>query len=109
MPPSINKIVFPETNTPEHLAYVEWYTKFSNYPNANHGMYKVSLQCNRNSSLKHGIGSIIPVSDIVQSVHLFPFFGPYADAEWTSKNVLDLCKNFFVNLFTDKSLYRLIG
>lgn len=109
MPPSISEAVFPGIAVPKHLAYVEWYTKFLQHPDANHGMYKISLQCDRNSSSKNGIGSIVAVSDLVRSVHLLPFFGPYANPEWTSKNVLDLCKYFFVNPFTDKSLYRLIG
>jgi hypothetical protein len=109
MPPSIHGVVFPGINVPEHLACVEWYTKFPQHLDANHGMYKISLQCDRNGLSDKGIGSIIPVSNIVQSVHLFLIFGPYANTEWTNKNVLDSCKYFFVNPFTDKSLYRLIG
>ncbi|KZT21218.1 hypothetical protein NEOLEDRAFT_1073890, partial [Neolentinus lepideus HHB14362 ss-1] len=47
------------------------------------------------------LASVIPVSQIYQSVHLFPKFGPVVPQEWTSSSVLDDAPAFFVNLFLD--------
>jgi hypothetical protein len=57
--------IFPSERPPKHLAYVELFSKFSNTPDANHRMYKVSRPAER-------IASIIPVENIRCSVHLFP-------------------------------------
>jgi hypothetical protein len=64
-------------------------------------MYKVGR------SFKDGkrMASIICVSDIERSVVLFPKFGPVANHEWTSSNVLEECTSFYVNPFTDRHSY----
>ena len=89
---------------PQHLAYVEWYSPLPDGPESNHLLYKVS-------PLKEPDGthvcSIIPLANIRHSVHLFPKFGAFAPQEWNSSNVLDLCKTFFVNDFTDRHMYRI--
>ncbi|KAF8223482.1 hypothetical protein L208DRAFT_1370045 [Tricholoma matsutake] len=57
------------------------------------------------------ICSIVLVSNIKQSVHLFPNFGAHIPPPWTSSNVLDECDIFFVNIFTDRHhghLYRIL-
>lgn len=107
MPPSIRAQVFANPQVAEHLAYVEWYTDLPSRPDPNHGLYKISPQ--RDQQGGGVIGSIIPVSDILRSVHLFPVFGPYAPSDWTPTNVLDRCHSFYLNPFTDRELYRLIG
>jgi hypothetical protein len=109
MPHMTHQRIFPGGTTPEHLVYVEWYTKFPRNPDPNHLMYKISLERDRASPSGNGIGSIVPLSDIVRSVHLFPAFGLSAPADWTSSNVLDHANTFYVNPFTDRHLYRLIG
>jgi hypothetical protein len=53
----------------------------------------------------HRLTSVIPVSSIRRSVHLFPKFGPIAPKEWTSSTVLDLCSTFFVNSQTDRHIF----
>ncbi|KAJ7724958.1 hypothetical protein DFH07DRAFT_871823 [Mycena maculata] len=85
---------------PEHLAYIEWFSPFTE-PEPDHLMYKV------NRSLKNGdrLASIIPVANIRRSVHLLPKFGPVAPADWKSSNVLDKCTHFFVNSMTDRHIY----
>jgi hypothetical protein len=89
---------------PQHLAYVEWYTPFSNPPDRNLLLYKIS-------PLRDEIGghicSVIPLANIRRSVHLLPRFGPSAPQEYSS-NVLDSCSSFYVNTFTDSHLYRIL-
>ena len=95
----------PTAEIPAHLAYVEWYTPFAN-PMAHHGLHKIS-------TMKEPDGgrtcSIVPIAEIRRSVHLFPNFGTHAPAHWTSSSVLDECDTFFVIVFTDCHLYRILN
>ncbi|KAI0683898.1 hypothetical protein BC835DRAFT_1294737 [Cytidiella melzeri] len=91
------------TNIPQHLAYIEWYTKLQTQPDPNHRMYNISPLVDERGD---HISSIIPVTDIRQSVHLFPKFGSTAPAAWTSATVLDNCRTFYINPFSNKFLYR---
>jgi hypothetical protein len=77
----------------EHpLAYIEWFTAFQ-APIPELGMYQVS----RSSRRHRRRASIIPVTQIERSVHLIPKFGREIDPTWSSDNVLELCKTFYVN------------
>jgi hypothetical protein len=109
MPPSIRQLVFREDTAPQHFIYIEWFTPFPQNPDPNHLMYKISVEHDRSNPLGGRIGSIVSLSDIVRSIHLFPIFGPFAPVEWTKENILDRCNAFYVNPFTDRHLYRLIG
>jgi len=93
--------MFPHTNLPEHLAYVHWFTPFSAAPDANNGLYKIS------HSIRGGQreASVVAVNSIKRSVHLFPSFGRVAPQEWTSANVLEQCKTFYLNPFSDHHSY----
>ena len=88
----------------KHLAYVQWYSPLSN-PDPNHCLYKVTPIKNHDGT---NICSIIPLANICQSVHLLPSFGCFAPQEWTSANMLDSCRSFFVNSFTDRHLYCIL-
>ncbi|TFK52086.1 hypothetical protein OE88DRAFT_1679776 [Heliocybe sulcata] len=90
---------------PEHLAYIEWFTLFSVRPDRDHRMYKISRQL-RNDGAR--IASIIPISNIRRSCHLLPEFGPVVPREWTSSNVLDEARYFFVNCFLDRHTYMTV-
>lgn len=89
-------------NIPAHLAYVEWFTPFSR---------AIFDPVSRLYSIKPLIAngqrqaSVIPISLIRQSVHLYPKFGAIAPAEWKSSNVLDLATSFYVNPFSDRFPY----
>lgn len=76
----------------EPLAYVEWFTPLSSLvPDI--GMYKISPSTRRNQRR----ASIIPLSQVERTVHLIPKFGRAVDSSWTSDNVLEKCKSFYVN------------
>ncbi|KAI0027825.1 hypothetical protein K488DRAFT_60342 [Vararia minispora EC-137] len=84
-----------------HFAYVEWFSRFPPNPDQTHRMFKI----HRSTIQGERVASIIPIQDIRRSVHLFPRFGRTKDPSWTSKNVLELCKEFFVNCFSDRQCY----
>jgi hypothetical protein len=88
----------------KHLAYVEWFSSFPSTPDRNHGLYKVTRSFMDGKRLT----SVIEVSSIRRSIHLFPKFGRIAPRHWTSNNVLDECTTFFVNAFSDRHSYLTI-
>lgn len=94
--------MFPNAaEIPKHLAYVHWFSKFQASPDPNFLMYKVT----RLEEGEESVSSIIPVSQIVRSVHLFPKFGSVVPLDWTSDNVLEKCQTFYVNSFKDRSTH----
>lgn len=101
IPPKAEAALFGNLQTPEHLAYVVWFTPFSSNPDINHGLYKISHY------VKDGyrVSSVVPVSQIKRSVHLFPDFGAVVPREWSSTNVLEDCKVFYLNPFSDRHAY----
>ncbi|KAJ7495743.1 hypothetical protein B0H11DRAFT_1910488 [Mycena galericulata] len=79
-------------NYPEPLAYIDWYKPLKP-PVPDIGMHEISL-----SSRNHRQNSsIIPISDIFRSCHLIPVFGRAINPTWTSDQVLDQCKLFYLN------------
>ena len=84
----------------ELLAYVEWFSRFTT-SDRDHQMFKL------NRSLEDGerVSSIVPVSTIRRSAHLFPKFGPVVPDGWSSDNVLEKCTSFYLNPFTDRHMY----
>ncbi|KAH9049439.1 hypothetical protein EDB84DRAFT_1666988 [Lactarius hengduanensis] len=88
-------------DAPTHLAYIEWFSPLSPTPDANHLMYKVSrlFQGGRRRA------TVIPVDDIMGSVHLIPRFGRATPQDWNSFSVLERCSTFYVNPFSDRDNY----
>lgn len=64
-------------------------------------MYKVS----REYSGGQRMATIIDVKKIRRSALLCPRFGPVQPPQWTSDNVLELCKTFYVNSHTDRHTF----
>lgn len=95
----------PGIATPGHLAYIEWFTAFLS-PNSTSGMYKIEKCCNDRNEL---LGEVIEVQNIRRSCHLLPVCGSTVPRDWTSSTVLDLCKEFWVNPFSDLHMYMTMG
>ena len=87
----------------EHLAYVDWFSKFTR-PDRDHQMFKLS----RSLEDSKRIASIVPISTIRRSVHLFPKFGSSVPEGWSSDNMLKKCGTFYLNLFTDRHMYFIL-
>ena len=99
-------LLFPTGNqVPKHLVYVEWYTAFTEDPEPDSRLFKISPMKDSDGGR---ICSIIPLANIRRSVQLIPKFGAVAPQEWTSSNVLDLANVFLVNSFTDLHLFRVM-
>ncbi|KAE9383970.1 hypothetical protein BT96DRAFT_1102827, partial [Gymnopus androsaceus JB14] len=94
-------------NWPKHLAYIEWLTPFSR-PGPNHCLHKITCSF---AAVGGNLASVVvDLKRVVRSVPLMPNFGKVADRSWTSSNVMDKCKSFFVNPFLDQhdhTLYNL--
>ncbi|KAM6491400.1 hypothetical protein JOM56_013174 [Amanita muscaria] len=101
--PAAIKLLFRNCETPpRHLAYVEWFTPFRARPDPNSKLYNIERSRQGNAR----IASIIPVTDIAQSVHLSPVLsGRSMPREWDSNNILDNCRRFAVNVFSDTQTY----
>ena len=98
--------LFPHpVNVPELLAYVEWFTPFRADPEHNYGLYKVSRSMLGNSRLS----SIVPIHNIVQSVHLIPLVGETIPRDWNSSMILDNSAYFLLNSFSDVCTYCLFN
>ncbi|KAL7279210.1 hypothetical protein ACG7TL_007050 [Trametes sanguinea] len=97
--------LFPGLDPPEHLAYVEWFTAFTQ-PDPIHGMYKISRSIRARDGAR--LASVIEVRNIRRSCHLFPQFGTVVPRDWSSSNVLERCSTFWVSPFTDRHTFMII-
>ncbi|KAF9477316.1 hypothetical protein BDN70DRAFT_838060, partial [Pholiota conissans] len=99
LPESSHRSLFPSgVQPPRHLAYIEWFSRFTRRPDPYLKMYKIS----RASSLDGTrVASIVPVSLLQRSVHLFPKWGRDRDTylKWTADTVLEECDTFYLNCF----------
>ena len=98
--------LFPHTiNVPKHLAYVEWFTLFWAMPDANYSLNKILRSMMGNSRMS----SIVPIHNIVQSIHLIPLVGKNILREWHSSTILNNCSSFLLNSFSDIHTYCLFN
>ena len=93
--PNVNEVL-------KHLIYVKWYTAFTEDPDLDTLLFKISPMKDRDGER---VCSIIPLANIQRSVQLLPKFGAVMPQGWTSGTMLDLASVFFVNSFTDLHLY----
>ncbi|KAI9068635.1 hypothetical protein FKP32DRAFT_1561245 [Trametes sanguinea] len=105
LPRKAHARLFPGFEPPEHLAYVEWFTAFTQ-PDPIHGMYKVSRSVRARDGAR--LASVIEVRNIRRSCHLIPQFGPVVPRDWLSSNVLERCSTFWVNPFTDRHTFMVV-
>ena len=103
MTKTIVRNTFPSgTAIPKYLAYVEWFSSFKESTEDNHLLYKIHKVTFENKP----VASMIPLYNIVRSVHLFPKFPTPVSEHWTSSNVLDNCDIFYVNSFSDRHAFH---
>ncbi|RDB24482.1 hypothetical protein Hypma_008517 [Hypsizygus marmoreus] len=89
--------------TPHPLAYVEWFTPFNTVDPIT-GLYTVKPST-RN---RHVYGEIISIDRIVRNCHLLPKFGRRKDTSWTTENVVNRCKVFYVSPYSDAHMFSLL-
>ncbi|KAG2116862.1 hypothetical protein BD769DRAFT_1362958, partial [Suillus cothurnatus] len=68
---SLPLLFLPTVEVPNHLAYIKWFTPFPSAPNQHHRLYKLSQVFCGGKKLV----SIMPLANIVCSVHLILNFG----------------------------------
>jgi len=93
------------TTPPTHLAYIEWFSQPSAMQNSSHGLYKVSYLMKDGSQQ----ASIIPLSSVISSIHLLPWFGQNHPQDMNSFIVLEKCQSFYVNPFSDMYNYMILS
>ena len=86
------------------FAYVQWFTPPRPSPEKDINMYVVS-RMDENGVRR---GDIIPMSSIARFVQLIPKYGSVAAPELTSKNSMDICRDYYVNSFADKQNYQFV-
>ena len=79
IPKGIVKELFPDTSTPAHLTYTEWFSPLSATQDINHQMYRVLR-------LMHGgwwCATVIPVESILGSASTSPIWSSHSPwLEW---------------------------
>ncbi|KAJ3858521.1 hypothetical protein EV359DRAFT_17154, partial [Lentinula novae-zelandiae] len=65
------------------LAYIQWFKPFQKDPVKDLNLFKLSYSFRQH----YPHCSIIPVTQIIQTCHLYPVYGCSVDATWTSDNI----------------------
>ncbi|KAJ4488961.1 hypothetical protein C8J55DRAFT_534745 [Lentinula edodes] len=77
----------------EPLAFLHLFKPFNRLPVPDFNMFQTSYAHRQHA--KHG--TILPLSQIVQTCHLTPHFGRKMNRAWDSANVLDSAEKFYLN------------
>ncbi|KAJ3859357.1 hypothetical protein EV359DRAFT_68232 [Lentinula novae-zelandiae] len=77
----------------EPLAFLHLFKSFNRHPVPNSNMFQTSYAHQQHA--KHG--TILPLSQIVQTCHLTPHFGQMMNRAWDSANILDSAEKFYLN------------
>lgn len=107
LPEKVLQALFPlpgvRARVPRHLVYVEWFSSFAAGPDERYQMYKVKKLTGAAK-----IASVVPLTLVKRSVHLFPKWGGPAPRHWASETILDECTTYFLNPYKDPhSFYNL--
>ncbi|KAJ4479710.1 hypothetical protein C8J55DRAFT_455705 [Lentinula edodes] len=78
---------------PHPLAYVRWFKPFNSAPVEDSLLFKLSYS----TRMRERHCSIIPVTRIMQTCHLYPNFGRSVNPLWTSHQILDQAPSFYLN------------
>ena len=89
------------------LLYVQLFTRPAESVESGIKMYRVKRQLLEDGSAK---GMLIDISSIVRFVQLVPDFGPgvSSTSSLTPYNVMEYCKYFYINSFSDKESYQAV-
>ncbi|KAH7873925.1 uncharacterized protein C8R40DRAFT_1171844 [Lentinula edodes] len=98
----LDTLVPSDIPPPQHLAYIEWFTKFVAHPEPYSGLYRVRRDVGADGLCT---ASIIALDSIVCSAHLFPQWGGSVPPDWTSQTILDHASSFLLNIFKDEHAY----
>ncbi|KAJ4484469.1 hypothetical protein C8R41DRAFT_769753 [Lentinula lateritia] len=77
----------------EPLAFLHLFKPFNKHPVPDSNMFQTSYAHRQHA--KHG--TILPLSQIVQTCHLTPHFGQKMNRAWDSANILDSAEKFYLN------------
>lgn len=82
--------------TAHRLVYLEWFRPLRR---ADPDTRLFSIQpATRNGQRQ---AEVVPLDDLLQSVHLIPKFGANKNPLWTPWNIFDICDQFYVNNWID--------
>jgi hypothetical protein len=87
---------------PQTLAYVEWYTQFTE-PVEHLRMSQVSVSTRQ----RRKRAAVIPISSIRCSCFLSPKFNRRCEKNWTTNNVLDQCTQFYLNSHLNLYMFQI--
>ena len=87
------------------LIYVQLFTQPAESVESGIKMYQVERQILEDGNAK---GMLIDISSIVRFVQLVPNFGPNVCSTLTPHNVMEYCKYFYINSFSDKESYQAV-
>ncbi len=99
---------------PDYLTYVEPLqpvslrnqskpSEVTHTRNESSGLYKVSRVLDEDRSRR---GIVINLTDIWRAVDVVPAFGRSCPDNWNTENTVELAREFYINSFYEKSIYK---
>ncbi|KAG8975866.1 hypothetical protein FRB93_013818 [Tulasnella sp. JGI-2019a] len=104
LPASLHCLRPQASITGTHLAYLELFTPFTPRPEPHSKLFQVSRSVTNTGRRT----IVVPLDLIFRSCHLIPKWGKAVDHQWSSTNVLERCKAFYLNSFSDHHMYLFV-
>ena len=83
-------------------AYIDWYTREGEGPDADMGLWIVSKDV--------GHSAVIHLDSIIRCAHLIPVYGqPFLPSGLTSSNSLDTFSSYYVSKYADHQMFEILG